>query len=63
MYNAERITTVEGVRHIGSKAEFHSIMLNGHDIRLQYDTGSSVTIVSTKLLRKISSLILSTSPQ
>ena len=33
MFYAEQIATVEEVHHIGSKAEFHSIKLNGHDVR------------------------------
>ena len=38
-YYVEQIATVEKVHHIGSKAEFHDIKINGHDIRMQNDTG------------------------
>ena len=51
MYYAEQVAAVEEVNHIGSKAEFHSIKINGHDVRMQNDTGSSVTIISTKIWR------------
>ena len=63
MYYAEQVATVEEVHHIGSKAEFHSIKINGHDVRMQNDTGSSVTIISTKNWREIGSPTLSTSPR
>ena len=63
MYYVEQIATVEEVHHIGSKAEFHDIKINGHDVRMQKDTGSSVTIISTKIWRKNGSPTLSTSPR
>ena len=63
MYYAEQIATVEEVRYLGNKAEFHIIKVNGHDVRMQNDTGSSVTIISTKIWRKIGSPTLSTSPR
>ena len=63
MYYAEQVATAEEVHHIGSKAEFHSIKVNGHDVRMQNDTGSSVTIISTKIWREIGSPTLSTSPR
>ena len=63
MYYAEQVATVEEVHHIGSKAEFHSIKINGHDVRMQNDTGSSVTIISTKIWREIGSPTLATSPR
>ena len=47
MYYAEQFATVEKVHHIGSKAEFHTIRVNGHGVRMQI-TGSSVTNISTK---------------
>ena len=47
MFYAEQVATVEEVHHIGSKTEFHSIKINGHDVRLQNDTESSVTNFST----------------
>ena len=46
-----------------SQAEFHSIKINDHDVRMQNDTGSSVTIISRKVWRKIGSPTLSTSPR
>ena len=63
MYYVEQIATVEEIHHIGSKTEFHYIKINGHDVRMQNDTGSSVTIISTKIWREIGSLTLSTSPR
>ena len=63
MYYAEQIETVEQVTNIGSKAGIHSIKENGHDVRMQNDTGSSVTIISAQIWRKIGSLTLSTSPR
>ena len=61
MYYVEQIATVEEVHHIGSKAEFHDIKINGHDVRLQNDIGSSVTIISTKNWQETGSTTLSTS--
>ena len=61
MYYVEQITTVEEVRHIGSKDEFHSIKISGHDVRMQNHTGSSVTNISTKNWRENGSPTLSTS--
>ena len=49
MYYAEQIATEEELHHIGKLTEFHSIKLNDHDIRMQNDIGSSVTIISTKI--------------
>ena len=49
MYYAGQIATVEVVLHIGCKAEIQNINLNGHDVRMQNDTGSSVTKISTKM--------------
>ena len=63
MYYVEQIATVEEVHHIGSKAEFHDIKINGNDVRMQNDTGSSVTIILTKIWREIGSPTLSTSPR
>ena len=63
MYYVEQIATVEEVHHFGCKAEFHSIKIKGHDVRMQNDTGSSVTIISTKIWREIGSPTLSTSPR
>ena len=63
MYYAEQIATVEVVHHIESKAEFHSIKLNGHDVRMQNEQGSSVTFFSTKIWREIGSPTLSTCPR
>ena len=40
MYYVEQIATVEEVHHFGTKAEFHSIKISGHDVRMQNDTGS-----------------------
>ena len=60
MYYVEQIATVKIVHHIGSKAEFHSIKINGRDIRMQNDTGSSVTKILTKIWREIGSPTLST---
>ena len=62
MYYAEQVATVEEVHHIGSTAEFHSIKINGHDVRMQNDTGSSVTIISTKIGRKLALLPLALAP-
>ena len=62
MYYAEQVATVKEVHHIESKDEFHSIKINGHDVRMQNDTGSSVTIISTKIWREIGSPTLSTIP-
>ena len=33
MFYAEQIAPVEEIHHIGSKTDFHSIKLNGHDIQ------------------------------
>ena len=63
MYYVEQIATVEEVHHFGCKAEFHSIKIKGHDVRMQNDTGSSVTIISTKIWREIGYPTLSTSPR
>ena len=63
MYYVEQMATVEELHHIGSKAEFHSIMINGHDVRMQNDTGSSVAFISTKYCREFGSPTLSTSPR
>ena len=49
MYYAEQIATEEELHHIGKLTEFHSIKLNDHDVRMQNDTCSSVTIISTKI--------------
>ena len=49
MYYAEQVATVDEVLHIGSRTKFHSIKLNCFDIRMQNDTGSSMTIISTKI--------------
>ena len=61
MYCVEQIATLEKVHSIGSKAEFHDININGHDVRMQNDTVSSVTIISTKIWQEIGSPTLSTS--
>ena len=61
MCYAEQVATVAEVNHIGSKAEFHSIKINGHDVPMQNDTGSSVTIISTKIWWESGSPTLSTS--
>ena len=63
MYFVEQIATVEEVHHIGSKTKFHDIKGNGHDVRMQNDTGPSVTIISTKIWREIGTPTLSTSPR
>ena len=63
MYYVEQIATVEEVHHIGSKADFHDMKINSHDVRMQIDTGSSVTIISTKTWREISYPTLSTIPR
>ena len=59
----ERITTVEEVPHIASKAEVHCIKLKGHDVRMQIGTDSSVTIISTEMWRKLGSPSLSINPR
>ena len=61
MYLVEQIATVEAVHHIASKAEFHDININGHEVRMQNDTGSSVTIISTNIGRENGSPTLRTS--
>ena len=62
MYYAEQTATLVEVHHIESKAEFHSIELNGHYVRMQNDTGSSESIIPTKIWRTIASPALSTNP-
>ena len=49
IFYVEQIATVEGVHHIGSKAELQDLKINGHDVQMQNDTGSSVTSISTKV--------------
>ena len=61
MYYVEQIATVKEVHHNGNEAEFHDIKINGHDVRMQNNTGSSVTIISSKKWPEIGSPTLSTS--
>ena len=51
MFFAEQFATVKGVHRIRSKAEFHSIKVNGQDFSMQNDTGSSVSLISTEIWR------------
>ena len=63
MYYADQITRVEEIHHSHKEVGYYHINLNGHDVRMQNDTGSSMTIISTKVWRKIGSPALNTNPR
>ena len=61
MFNKSQLE--KRVHPIGSKAEFHDITINGHDVRMYNHTGSPGTIISTKSWRENGCPTLSTSPR
>ena len=63
MYYTEQIAVVEEVHRIGSKAKFHTITVNGHIVRMQINTASSVTNFSKNIWWKSSFPTFSTSPR